>query len=118
LEQLVGKEVAGKLSPIAGKALEEIVNSKAGGKAIHQLGNRFFGKKKPARKLLNIGKKLSSVAFSDTGKQTFKSGLGLAKSMGLISDETASDIESGYSKAMSMHDQLSQINHIKNNKII
>ena len=113
LEDLLGKEAFEKLSPIGQKALTKVLESKAAKKVAHKLGNKFFGKKTHARSLLKKGRSIAGVAFGKNAHKLIGTGLDLGQSFGLLDKNQAEAIKSGYEKASSFHDKLSQFNKKK-----
>jgi len=105
---LLGPAIAKNLTPMAKAGLEKIVKSKVAGKAVHKIGNALFGKKhKTARKLMKKGR---SIAGVPGGGKILGKGLDLAGDLGMLDKHQREAIKTGHEKAMSLHDQLSEMN--------
>jgi hypothetical protein len=106
---LLGPTIAKNLTPMAKAGLEKLVKSKVAGKAVHKIGNALFGKKhKTARKLFKKGRSIAGVVGGQ-GK-TLDKGLNLAGDLGMLDKNQKEAIKTGHEKAMSLHDQLSEMN--------
>ena len=111
VEDLVGKEAYQTLSPLAKQALSKVMHSKKTGRALHKIGNHFFGKKhKTARKLLRKGRSVAGVFAGKDAQKLIKGGLKVGSSLGMLSPDQADNIAEGYKKALSIHDKMSQFN--------
>jgi hypothetical protein len=111
IASLLGPAVAKNLTPLAKAGLEKLVKSKVAGKAVHKLGNALFGKKhKTARKLLKKGRSVAGVAFGKNSGKILGKGLDLAGDLGMLDEHQREAIKTGHEKAMSIHDQLSELN--------
>lgn len=114
LEEMIGPAVMKTLSPVAKKALTHVLHSKAAGKAMKKIGNKFFGKKhKHARHFLKKAAHVSNVAFGKKAHKLVKHGLDIGEGLGVIDDKQAHKIKSGYEKASEWHDKLSHFNKKK-----
>jgi hypothetical protein len=111
IASILGPAVAKNLSPLAMKGVEKLIKSKVAGKAVHKIGNALFGKKhKTARKLMKKGRSIAGVAFGKNSKNILGKGLDLAGDLGMLDEGQREAIKTGHAKAMSIHDQLSELN--------
>lgn len=110
LEDLVGKETYDKLAPMAKEGLSKVIQSKAAQSVKTKIANKFFSKGSTARKLLRGAKSIAGIASSPMAQSLVSGGLSLGSDLGLISNDTADNIKSGYDKALSLHDKLSSFN--------
>ena len=112
IESLIGKEMASTVTPMAEKALGHLISNKSVHKKIGKLGNHLFGHKhhKTARSLINKGSKVANMASSKQAQSLLNTGLSVGQGLGVVSNDQANKIKSGYGKALSLHDQMSEFN--------
>ncbi len=111
IEGIVGTEASKVLTPLATEGLKKVQKSGLIEKGLSKLGNSLFGKhSKTARKLMKKGSSVAGVAFNPKTQNLINKGLGVAQGLGVLNESQASNIKDGYSKALSLHDRLSQFN--------